>query len=272
MYHKLAELLAKPPVYAKTEHKFWDDPHISQAMLAAHLDPTTDAASRKPETIDASVEWISGLLPRGASLLDLGCGPGLYAKRFAGRGFAVTGIDLSERSIAWAKAHDPNSTYIQQSYLDMAYQAAFDAATLIWCDYGALVPDDRANLLGKIHRALKPGGLFLLDVFTPAQYATFEESRTWSEHDSGGFWSPSPHLCLQLNTMYDGSVNLSRYVIVTDDAVRAYNIWDTAFTQETLADELAAGGFRVLSFHADVVGREWHEGSATLCAVAEKVG
>jgi len=27
-------------------------------MLKAHLDPTVDQASRKPETITASVEWI----------------------------------------------------------------------------------------------------------------------------------------------------------------------------------------------------------------------
>lgn len=61
------------------------------------------------------------------------------------------------------------------NYLDMSFDRAFDAATMIWCDYGALVPADRAKLLRTVHRAVKPGGVFLFDVFTPQHYAGFEE-------------------------------------------------------------------------------------------------
>lgn len=100
MYTTLNELLLKPKLYEKTQEKFWNDPHISRGMLEEHLNPNTDAASRKPETIDLSVEWIYSLLPRGAKLLDIGCGPGLYASRFSDHGLCVTGLDFSERSIA----------------------------------------------------------------------------------------------------------------------------------------------------------------------------
>ena len=44
-------------------------------------------ASRRPET-----------------LLDVGCGTGWFSRRFADAGFAVTGVDVDEESLAWARA------------------------------------------------------------------------------------------------------------------------------------------------------------------------
>ncbi len=92
---QLLELQEKPAPFTPGEPLFWNDPHISKRMLDVHLNPDIDAASRKPEIIDRTIKWlieILGLQP-GASLLDLGCGPGLYASRFAQAGFHLTGVD-----------------------------------------------------------------------------------------------------------------------------------------------------------------------------------
>ena len=43
-------------------------------------------------------------LERGARVLDLGCGPGLYTTRLAKLGHTCVGIDFSPASIAYAKA------------------------------------------------------------------------------------------------------------------------------------------------------------------------
>ncbi|HSK69060.1 MAG TPA: methyltransferase domain-containing protein, partial [Candidatus Limnocylindria bacterium] len=257
MYRELDALLKKPPLYEKTPEKFWDDPHISAGMLEAHLDPTTDAASRRPQTIARSAAWIASLLPRGARLLDLGCGPGLYAKRFSELGLRVTGMDLSARSVAWAREHDPDSEYVLGNYLEMDIEGAFDAATLIWCDYGALVPQDRATLLRNVRRALKPGGLFLLDTFTPRRYDGFKERTWWERSAAGGFWSPNPHMVLGAEYLYEGHVGLSRYVVLEDGNARAFNIWDTAFTPGTLAAELRAQGFEPMDFYSDMEGNPY---------------
>lgn len=52
-------------------------------MLDVHLNPNIEAASRKPEMIDRSVKWMIETLglKAGDIVLDLGCGPGLYASR-----------------------------------------------------------------------------------------------------------------------------------------------------------------------------------------------
>lgn len=270
MYQQLQSRLQKPAIYEKTAHKFWDDPHISKGMLQAHLSPETDAASRRPETIRRSVDWLAGLLPNGAALLDLGCGPGLYTKLFTQKGFRVTGVDLSARSLNWAREHDPDTDYLQFNYLDMEFEAAFDAATLIWCDYGALVKEDRKALLRKVNQALKPGGLFILDVFTPARYEGFKEITSWQNCPGGGFWSDKPHLLISLDACYDGPISLSRHVVIEEDAIRDYNIWDTTFTKKPLTDEMSAFGFTPQGFYADMEGHPFSPESQTLCAVMRK--
>ncbi len=157
MLNAIAPSLERPALYAKTQAPFWNDEHISQGMLAAHLDPAPDATSRKPDFIDRSVTWILSLLAPRASPLDIGCGPRLYTRRFVQGGLHTTGLDLSARSIAYAREHDSVSDYRVLDYLAMEFEALFDTVTLIWCDYGALVPADRTTLLARVHRALKPG-------------------------------------------------------------------------------------------------------------------
>ncbi len=73
---------ARPePFSVYTTPEFWDDPHISAQMLRHHLDPMSPAASRTHAFIDRSVDWLCAVLGLGPSsrVLDLGCGPGLYA-------------------------------------------------------------------------------------------------------------------------------------------------------------------------------------------------
>ncbi len=88
-----------------TTPEFWNDEHISAQMLRFHLDPTAEAAPRAHAFIDRSVAWLVpalGLTP-GSRLLDLGCGPGLYANRIAAHGIEVVGIDVSNRSLGYAR-------------------------------------------------------------------------------------------------------------------------------------------------------------------------
>lgn len=54
------------------------------------------------------LEWLGDL--DGKTVLDAGCGEGLLARVLAARGAQVTGIDLSPRLIAMARAQDPAGT------------------------------------------------------------------------------------------------------------------------------------------------------------------
>ena len=154
-------------------------------MLEAHLNPGIDAASRRPETIDRSVKWLIEILELkdGAPILDLGCGPGLYASRFVRAGIEVTGVDYSQRSIDYAinyaTKNKLNITYRYQNYLELKDENQYDAALLIYGDFCPLNPEQRTTLLKNIHRASKPSGKFVLDVSTRERRKRHGNKNRW---------------------------------------------------------------------------------------------
>lgn len=240
-------------------------------MLEAHLNPDFDAASRKHSYIERSVKWLESIIPAGSKILDLGCGPGLYTKRLSDAGYDVTGMDYSRRSIAYAKEHDNKTNYMCRNYLDMDYNEAFDAITLIYCDYAALIPDERKKLLSKVHRALKPNGLFIFDVFAERTHKDKCDQTFWSYHANGGFWSDKPHLCLEAEYHYENNtVSVNKTIVITEDSVREYLIWDTVFTKHTLLDEVTPFGFQIHSIYDDVCGDKYTGEADTLCLVLKK--
>lgn len=64
----------------------WTDAHISKQLLNVHLNPDIDLASRKKASIESTVNWIlNSVNLEKMNILDLGCGPGLYAELMAKR-------------------------------------------------------------------------------------------------------------------------------------------------------------------------------------------
>ncbi|MEJ6950002.1 class I SAM-dependent methyltransferase [Natronospora cellulosivora (SeqCode)] len=170
-FKKILSLLKKPELFERSEEIFWKDPYISEKLLEAHLNPDWEAASRKHSTIEKTVKWLDENVfeKKDSKILDLGCGPGLYASPLAELGYHLTGIDYSRRSIDYASRHAKENglkiDYIYQNYLKIDYDSDFDVIMLIYCDLGALTNQERDTLLAKIYKALKPGGLFIFDAF-----------------------------------------------------------------------------------------------------------
>ena len=129
MFTELISIMKKPALYEKGTGELWTDEHISKGMLDAHLNPDWDAATRNHATVREIVRWISSIAPaeKYHNLLDLGCGPGIYAEEFHKAKYKVSGMDFSERSINYAQnsAHEKNLpiTYYFQSYLTLDLSA-----------------------------------------------------------------------------------------------------------------------------------------------------
>jgi SAM-dependent methyltransferase len=302
----LRELQQPPAPFTPGEPLFWDDPHISAQMLAFHLDENIEAASRGPKTIDRAVAWLAATLELqpGDAVIDLGCGPGLYASRLAGRGLRVTGVDYSRRSIAYAtdyaREHRLDTTYRYQNYLELADENQYDAALLIYGDFCPLSPGQRALLLQNVRRALKPEGRFVLDVSTRAHRnhygwkgnphydfpglegagtATFAEFRLavkdcpdWRFLERG-FWKPGPHLLLEAGFDYPAqSIWLDQAVVIEEnDKISVYRNWFQDYTPETITAELQAGGFAFESLWGDLTGTIYTDDSEWIGLVTRKM-
>lgn len=275
---QLIQLRQKPEPFTPGEPLFWDDPHISAQMLEVHLNPDIDTASRRAETIDRSVKWLMEALELkpGDSVLDLGCGPGLYTSRFARAGLNVTGVDTSRRSIEYAVTYANKNKldicYRYQNYLELQDENQYHAAFLIYGDFCPLNPEQRSTLLHKVHRALKPNGRFVLDVTTRECRKKHGVKNGWYAAENG-FWKPGPHLVLEDGFDYpEQSIWLDQYIIVEANGnLSVYRNWFQDYTPESITAELSQAGFAVESLWGDLTGIPYTPESEWIGLVAHRV-
>jgi SAM-dependent methyltransferase len=134
--------------------------------LAAH-DPATlafyaaeaEAYGRRADRLGASRAFLdfAARLPKGAAVLDLGCGTGRDTQALIEAGFDVTPVDGSPQMAREAEDRMGRSVRVQLfEHLDDV--EAFDG---IWANASLLhVPRSAlAHVLARVHRALKPNGL-----------------------------------------------------------------------------------------------------------------
>ena len=101
----------------------------------------------------------------GARVLDLGCGTGALLETLRGAGLEGYGIDVSPEMIAVAERRlGPGAVRVQRLQ-DVEEREAYDALVSLSFpfNYCADVPEAR-KALADFHRALRPGGLLLLQV------------------------------------------------------------------------------------------------------------
>jgi len=246
--HRLAQSVTEVRPYDEGTHAMWTDPYISQRLLDIHLDPKIGAASRIPQSIDATVAMIHDQIRSTSRILDLGCGPGLYAKRLAQRGHQVTGIDFAPCAIEYAQAQPDTRRYrikyVCDDYLASDFCDGFDAVLMIFCDFGALVPKARSILMKKIHKALKPGGVFIFDAMTERSIARMNFGRSW-EMVPGGFFSPNPYICLHEARHFPGyQATLDQHVLILENyETKIYRFWNHYFDRKQVRALFLEAGF-----------------------------
>lgn len=237
----------------------WTDPHVSKAMLSAHLDPDSDGASRKPHIISKTIDWVAEQCKGAKCILDLGCGPGLYATRLAAKGFSVTGMDINPVSIDYARKSARESDlrihYECGDYLSDPIEGMYDAAICIYCDFGALLLPEQMTFLSRVHEHLVQDGLFLFDIFGPRLSDSKCESRDWNYVSGSGFWARSSHFLLDESKHFPDQRAWGMRTLVMEDRQdpKEFITWDHYFTESEIKSLLATNGFDISSTQSDIV-------------------
>lgn len=154
----------------------------------------------------------------GKRVLDAGCGTGWYAEQMLARGAIVTGIDLSETMLAYARRKlGGRATFVQHDlseplpFADAGFDLVLSALAIHYVrDYDALFRE--------LARVLKPGGTIVLathhavhevEYQKPASYFDTEQFEDeWKDVGKVRYWRRPLGAVLQ--PMLDAGLQLQR--------------------------------------------------------------
>lgn len=127
------------------------------------------------EVLDAALA-AAACDPRGKRVLDVGCGTGFWTAYYTGRGAEYTGLDIAATSVARLQQAYPNARFVHSDVSEAELEGTWDVVNVFDVLYH--VTDDARweAALGRLARAVAPGGLLLVtDLFT--------EPRGLAEHN-----------------------------------------------------------------------------------------
>ena len=274
---KISEIInssSKPAIYEKGTAVMWTDEYISKQLLKIHLDTNIDLASRRTSTIKNTTNWIlENVSKKQLNILDLGCGPGLYAELLAEKGHEVTGVDFSQHSIEYARMNarkkNLNIDYSNKNYLELDLEEnKFDLVIMIYTDFGVLLPTERNVLLNLVSKTLKPGGLFIFDVINDKNIEMKTTPKNW-EAVKKGFWKEKPYIVLSDSFLYKKEKVILYQHIVLDENNHTdiYRFWTHHFSHSDLKEILAKNNFRHIRFDENVIPQtdNWSGENVTFC-------
>jgi SAM-dependent methyltransferase len=261
---KLSKIIQRdlePRPWEEGEKIPWNDPDFSRRMLKEHLSQMHDAASRRAPKIKKHVDWIHNFELNGkpSRILDLGCGPGLYAARLAELGHVCYGIDFGPASIEYAVEHAPeNCSFTLGDIRTTDFGSGYDLAMLIFGEFNVFKPEDAKSILKKAYAALNSGGKILLETTTfDAVYEIGNQPATWYTAENELF-ADKPHLCL-MESFWDEekSVAIERYFIVdvANSEVERYSSSTQAYEDNELIEMLTQAGFQNPNFYPSLTGK-----------------
>jgi len=267
-----------PPPKTKAESKAEAKPAAAQDAANA----TTDAPPKgKPwwedifsdeyirtmdrledRVIHREVDFIEESLgmEKHAVVLDLACGMGDHAVELAARGYSVVGLDYSrgmlkiaeskvKTRVKLAPSYSPPS-FVQADMRELAYEEAFDGVYCWSTSFGYFDEEKNLAVLQRVHRALRQGGMFLLEVINRDYVAPRSPSLVWFEGQS----------CVCMDDMYvdffTSRMRVKRTAMFEGGLSRELDYSIRLYTLHELGNMLHQVGFKVI----EVTGHPAHPG------------
>ena len=201
--------------------------------------------------IAAEADFIEDSLAvaKGAMVLDLACGTGRHAIELTRRGYQVVGYDLSLSMLARAadEAQDRNQklNFVQGDMREMTFEETFDGIYSWNTSFGYFDEDRNAQVIARVHRALRKGGQFLLDVVNRDFIGRQAPSLAWFEGEGC--------VCMDEMTIdwITSRMRIKRTMMMDDGRSKEIEYSIRIYSLHELGKMLHDHGFRV----AEVSGR-----------------
>jgi SAM-dependent methyltransferase len=255
---------ARPRARRALKRPWWED-LFGEDFSRAVPRLTDKQVHREVDFIEESLG-----VAKGGVVLDLGCGAGHHAVDLASRGYGVVGYDLSVYQLALAadvaQERSQKINFLHGDMREMAFEAMFDGIYCWNTTFGYFEEDKNAAVAERVFRALKPGGMFLVDIANRDFAATYSPSQLWYEGDS----------CVCMDDMsvdfITSRLRVKRSVIFDDGRARECTYSIRLYSLHELGKLLHDVGFRVTeaSGHPSTPGVFFGELSPRLIVLAQK--
>ncbi len=285
--HQLSETLWRlyhrpdPPIpWTDDGNLPWDEPAFSARMLREHLDQSHGAASRTDQERPYQIKWLSEklALQEGSSILDVTCGPGLYAVDFAQQGCHIRGIDFSPAAIAYARSRAmeygvADRCQFQQEDVRAAQYPSltYDAALFLYGQFGPFRRDQAAGLLRSIAASLRPGGRLVIELLD--QERVDKKNSSWWFTDDKGLWGDSPFLHLgQRNWLDEEQISVEQFTIINLEtaAITEINLCDQIYAVSHMVDMLKEAGFSTVKVYPHWDGLPLYDAGEWIVYIAQR--
>jgi ubiquinone/menaquinone biosynthesis C-methylase UbiE len=246
-------------LFQRSKDAIWTDEYISKSLLNAHFDESNDGASRKYDRRVSIINWINKRIEPHSKIIDLGCGPGLYAYELGKLGHNVLGIDFNKESINYALENKCIKGYVEYkycNYLEDSIEGNYNTAMMIYCDFGALIPDEQKLLLKKMYNLLDENGIFIFDIFGKNELKNQQEKRYWYISNGNDFWSKEPYFYMEETKIFENeNVSGRRYYLInqTTGKIKEFIMWDQYYDEDRINKFMSENRFEIIKIDKDLV-------------------
>ena len=218
--------------------------------------------------VGTSVDNILKLAPikPGDPVLDVCCGVGRHTSEFARRGFAVTGVDITQAYLDAAIETSAGSPiqpeFIHQDARTFLRPKAFKLCLNLFTSFGYCGnPDDDLLVLKNCAESLAPGGWFVLE--TMGKEVEARDFLTSEEFERGGW---------QVRTEYevvdDWEGIRNRWILRDGDKVVDRSFVLRLYSAFEMKAALRRAGFTKIDFFGGLDGRPYDQNALSLVARA----
>ncbi|KAF3885895.1 MULTISPECIES: class I SAM-dependent methyltransferase [Nostocales] len=103
-------------------------------------------------------------LPLGSYILDIGCGKGELVRKLINKGYQVTGLDISDGMLEFARKKIPNGRFMRDDILSLELPPTFNAVVASNNVFNHILNlDDLTKAFQNIYSALLENGWFVFD-------------------------------------------------------------------------------------------------------------
>lgn len=270
----LLNFLETPKPFQTVENNLWKNERVSDFIFDAHFNNNVYGGSKDEVFIEQAVQFIHSIIYSNSSksVLDLGCGPGLYSLRIAAKGLDVVGVDFSSRSIEYANKHNffQNLRYFENDILHFKMNERFDFCLLLFRIYNTFSENDRKRLLQNIRQHLNTDGYFLLDVPSEQLFSLENNLNIWN-YDLDFKYSSEKWAHLYSKIIYPNKLVLNRSIYIFNDKQLLFYDWVQFFSVSEIKKELINSGFKIVSVYNDINGGDFTSSSENIAVLCQKI-